>query len=80
MSAEVLRDECTPEETVELIRTVPPNPAQIRPAKVSLADLLQATPSDPTFDLETWRHQWSDVEAELRSLTRANEIAEGRRR
>jgi hypothetical protein len=78
MPAEVLRDGCTPEEAVELIRTTPANPTQIRPATVNLADVLQAAPSDPAFDWESWQRQWSEVEAEWNSLTRANDIAEGR--
>jgi hypothetical protein len=78
MPSEILRDDCTPDEAVEVIRTTPANPAQIRPATVNLADALQAAPSDPTFDLETWRRQWCEVEAELKCLTRANDAAEGR--
>ena len=35
-------------------------------------------PEDPEFELETWRRQWSAVEAEMRALTRANDLAEGR--
>jgi hypothetical protein len=45
---------------------------------MNLADVLQAAPSDPTFDLESWQRQWSEVEAESKSLTRANDVAEGR--
>jgi hypothetical protein len=73
-----LLDDCTPDEAVKRIRMTPANPTQIRPATVNLADALQAAPSDPTFDLETWRCQWSEAEAELKSLARANDIAEGR--
>jgi hypothetical protein len=80
MPAEVLREECTPEEAVGLIRRTPANPTQIRPATVNLADVLQAAPSDPTFDLASWQRQWSEVEAELKSVTYANDVAEGRRR
>jgi hypothetical protein len=78
MPAEALGDEYTLEEAVELIRSTPPNHTQIRPATINLADVLQAAPSDPTFDLESWQRQWSEVEAELKSLTRANDVAEGR--
>ena len=78
MPVEILKDDCTPEEAVELIRTTPANPTQIRPATVSLADLLQAAPSDPTFHLESWQCQWSEAEAEFKSLARANDVAEGR--
>jgi hypothetical protein len=80
MPAEVVKDDCTPEEAVEVIRTTPANPSHIRPATVNLADVLQAAPSDPEFDLERWQRQWSEVEAEVNSLTRANDVAEGRSR
>jgi hypothetical protein len=80
MPGELLSDDCTPEEAAGLIRKTPANPAQIRPAALNLADVLQAAPCDPTFDPESWQRQWSEVEAELKSLTHANEVAEGRRR
>jgi hypothetical protein len=79
MPAENRRDECTPEEAVERIRRTPANPGQIRLATVNLADVLRVAPTDPTLDAESWQRQWSEVEAELSSLTRANDIAEGRR-
>jgi hypothetical protein len=78
MPAEALGNEHTPEEAVELIRRTPANPTQIRPATMYLADVLPAAPSDPAFDLESWRRQWSEVEAESKSLTRANEVGVGR--
>jgi hypothetical protein len=78
MPVETLKDDCTPEEAVKLIRMTPANPTQIRPATVNLADALQAALSDPTFDLENWQCKWSQAEAEFRSLARANDIAEGR--
>jgi hypothetical protein len=79
MPADVLSDSCPPEEAVEAIRATPANPTQIRPATMKLADVLQAAPSDPTFDLESWQRRWSEVEAEWKSLTHANDAAEGRR-
>jgi len=78
MPVQILKDDCTPEEAVKVIRMTPTNPAQIRPATVNLADALQAAASDPTFDLESWKCQWSEAEAELKSLARADDIAEGR--
>jgi hypothetical protein len=68
----------TLEEIVARIRATPPNPSMIRPATGNLADLLIASPDDPCFDLESWERQWSVVEAELKAITRANHIAEGR--
>ena len=42
----------------------------------NLADLLHAAPGDASFDLESWKRQWSVVEAELKAITRANDVAE----
>jgi hypothetical protein len=78
MPTPTLKDDCTPEEAVALIRNMPANPAQIRAATESLVQALQSAPDDPSFDLESWQRQWSAVEAELKSVTRANEVAEGR--
>jgi len=68
----------TPEEVVARIRATPPNPGSIRPASGSLADALRNAPRDPDFSLEVWQRQWRQVEAEMRAITRANDIAEGR--
>jgi plasmid stability protein len=65
-------------EAVTTIRATAPNPSQVRPATANLADVLRAAPGDPCFDLENWNRQWSVVEAELKALTRANDVAEGR--
>lgn len=78
MTVEILNDNCTLEEAAELIRATPVNHTQIRPATVNLSDMLRAAPADPTFDLESWQRQWAEVEAELKSLARANDVAEGR--
>ena len=78
MPVPMLNDDCTPEEAVALIRNMPANPAQVRPATESLEEALQSAPSDPSFDFENWQRQWSAVEAELKSLTHGNDVAEGR--
>jgi hypothetical protein len=78
MLGEGLTDDCTPEEAVGRIRRTPANPMQIRPSATDLADVLRAAPSDPTFNLESWQREWSEVEADSKSLTHVNEIAEGR--
>jgi len=70
----------TPREAVARVQATPLNPAQVRLATADLADLLHAAPDDPCFDLESWERQWSDVEAEMKAITRANDIAEGRGR
>jgi hypothetical protein len=66
------------EEVVAEIKATPPNPASIRPATGSLAKALANSPHDPTFDLETWQQEWDKVETEMKAISRANEIAEGR--
>jgi prevent-host-death family protein len=63
---------------VERIKATPPNPAAIRPATGSLAEALQNAPEDPDFDLETWTRQWDAIEAEMKAIDRADDIAEGR--
>ncbi len=63
---------------VEQIKAEPPNPATIRPATGSLAEALQNAPEDPDFDLETWTRQWDAIEAEMKAIDRADDIAEGR--
>ena len=63
---------------VERIKATPPNPAAIRPATGSLAEALQNAPQDPDFDLETWTQQWNAIEAEMKAIDRADDIAEGR--
>jgi hypothetical protein len=70
----------TPREAVARVQATPPNPALVRPATADLTDLLHAAPSDPGFNLENWKRQWSDIEAEMKAITRANDIAEGRGR
>ncbi len=61
---------------VEQIKAEPPNPNNIHPATASLADLLQNSPEDPDFDLETWTRQWDAIEAEMKAIDRANAIVE----
>jgi len=62
----------------ERIQAAPPNPAAIRPAAGSLAEALRNAPEDPDFDLETWTRQWEAVEAGMKAMERADDIAEGR--
>jgi hypothetical protein len=68
----------TPEEVVAKIKATPPDPGAIRPAEGSLADYLRQREPDPEFDIEGWNRGWEAVEAELKMMTRANDIAEGR--
>lgn len=65
-------------EVVAKIQATKPNPAQFRPPSGNLADLLWDAPNDPKFNLEDWSRQWSAVEAEMKAVTRSNDIAENR--
>jgi plasmid stability protein len=70
----------TPPEVVARVQATPPNSAHVRPATADLANLLIAVPGDPCFDLESWNRQWSEIEEEMKAITLANDIAEGRER
>lgn len=72
----------TLEEVVARIRATPPNPQMIRSPEGSLGEYLAASiaaedPNEP-FDLAEWNRQWAAVEAEMKAMTRANDLAEGR--
>lgn len=67
-----------PQEVVAKIQRTARNPLQVRAATASLADMLRDAPVEVGFDPEKWQQQWSAVEAELKTITRANELAEGR--
>ncbi|MFN8491666.1 MAG: hypothetical protein U0350_28970 [Caldilineaceae bacterium] len=69
----------SPEEVVAQIKALgPTDPRYIRPATGSLAEALRNKPYDPDFDFDEWNRQWAEFEAELKAITRANDIAEGR--
>lgn len=67
------------EELVARIKSMPPNPAMIRPAQGNLADALKVVPEGLETDPEEWRQNWAAVEREMAAVTRADDIAEGRR-
>ena len=69
-------ESATPREVAAKIQATASNPAQFRPAMTNLDDVLQAVPGESCFDLENWNREWSVVEAEMKAVTRANEIAE----
>ena len=72
----------TPEEVVARIKSRPPNPNAIRPATGSLAEYLAQSiaAEDPNeeFDQAEWQRNWDAIEAEMKAVTRANDLAEGR--
>jgi hypothetical protein len=68
----------TPEEVVAKIKALgPSDPRNIRLAQGSLAEVLRSIPSDPDFDFEEWNRQWAEIEAEMKAINRANDMAEG---
>jgi hypothetical protein len=75
---EAIQNELELVALVEPIKATPPNPAAIHPASASLAEALQNASADPGFDLESWTHQWAAVEAEIKAIDRADDIAKGR--
>ncbi len=66
----------SPEDVADEIRAAPS--AKAHPASGSLAEALRDAPEDHDFDLEVWRREWSAVETEMKALSRANALAEGR--
>ena len=77
LDAEAEDDEL--EALVVRIKATPPNPASIRPATGSLVEALKNAPEDPDFDLEAWNREWAKIEAEIKAINRADDIAEGRK-
>lgn len=53
MPVETMKHNDTPEEVIRRIIATSPNPAQARPATVSLENMLMGTVPDPMFDLES---------------------------
>ncbi len=66
------------DDVVAHIKATPPNPSNIRPARGSLAEVLHQAPSEADFDLNQWNTEWAAVEAEMRTMTHTDDLAEGR--
>ncbi len=73
-----LEDYPTLEEVVAKIKRTPKNPANIQPARESLAEGLANSPyeRDPHFDVTSWNEQWDEVEAEMKAQELAHEQSE----
>ena len=69
----------SPEEVVARIRATPPDPSAFHPATESLLDYLRATRKSPPENLADWDREWDKIEAEMKSITKANDQTEGRR-
>lgn len=63
---------------VAKIKSTEPNSHNIRSAQGSLADVLRRADSSQDFDLDQWNKEWAVVEAEMRTVERADDLAEGR--
>jgi len=71
-------DSPTLDPVIAEIKATRPDPAGFHPATQSLAEQLAHSPDDPSFDARAWNRQWTAVEAEMKAVTRANDLAEGR--
>ena len=85
LTAKLLRDMLDHEDeapslsqVIAEIKMSHPNPTAFHPATQSLADKLANSPVDPTFDAQAWNREWARIEAEMKAVTRANDVAEGR--
>lgn len=65
------------EDVIKRIRSLPPGLVIEPTSGISLAEALRNAPEDPEFDEAEWTVQWQAVEAEMKAITRANDIAEG---
>jgi len=67
---------------VARIRALPPDPSLIRPATGSLKEYLRESlareaEAGEAFDEEAWQRDWDAIEAEMKAISRANDLAEG---
>ena len=67
----------TLDEVVARIKAMPPGRHGLSPASGTMAEALRSGPTDPEFDLGRWQSDWARVEAEMRALTRQNDINAG---
>ena len=74
------REEAGPtlDQVIVNIKMTRPDPAAFHPATESLAEKLANSPVDPSFDAQAWNREWAGVEAEMKAITRADDLAEGR--
>jgi hypothetical protein len=69
-------DTPTIDDVIAYLRAAPPNPANFRPARGSLAEAL-AVRKDAEFDLASWEAAWSQAEVEIAALSRDDEYEQG---
>lgn len=68
----------TLDTVVAMIKATPPNSGSFRPARESLREALEIAPEDPDFDLKSWETEWAAIEQEMKTVSRANAMSEGR--
>lgn len=66
------------DEVVARIKSLPPNPHNIRQPQGALADVLRRESEDNDFDVDLWNREWAAVETEIQAINRANDLAESR--
>lgn len=66
------------EALVLRMQSRPSDPSSIHPATQELAELLANVEHEEPIDVEAWKKDWAKAEAELKAITHANDVAEGR--
>lgn len=66
------------EAVVLRIQSHPSDPSHIHPATQDLGELLKDVEREEPLDVAAWQSDWSKVEEEMKAITRANDIVEGR--
>lgn len=64
-------DTATIDDVIAFLRAAPPNPANFRPARGSLAEIL-AKQRDAEFDHAPWEAEWAQAVAEIAVLSEDN--------
>lgn len=68
----------TIDQVVAAIKSTPPDSSIFHPAQLPLAEALAQAPEEPPIDEAAWNQEWARVEADINTLARANDLAEGR--
>ena len=64
-------------EVVARIKATPPNPAMITAPQGDLAEALRNGPTDPDFDLKSWKQEWAAAEDEMKRINLLSDIEVG---
>jgi hypothetical protein len=66
------------ETIVARIKALPPVAPKLYPGTYTLTHTLAHFVEDATFDAADWDRQWAVVEAEIKTISRVDRLAEGR--